>query len=174
MKRAGDGRQMADIDDFIILEEVEHGPAFAGRMFERKYRLPLPEFPHHIVGFYRTADATLVPVCYLHCTDCGDLMLGGGVCADERVMRRMQPDQRAAIRASGGLYLHALKWSMRHFESRCDAIFAFCGDALAERVDRAAGFESTEHGRLLVYYTRPLEANRRRQLVAKAHSFGPF
>lgn len=162
------------IDEFILVEEVENGPAFASELFQRKYRLPVPKFPHHVVAFCRNDDGSCVPACYAHSTDCGDLILGGGACSDDRVLRRMSADQRAAIRAAGGLYLHTLKWSLNHFGPGVRAIFSYCGDALAERVDLAVGFEQTEHPNLLVYWTREVDEKRRRQLIAKAFSFIPF
>jgi hypothetical protein len=162
------------IDDFISVAEVEDDPDFAESLFQRKYRRPVPQFPHHIVAMYRTAEATSVPVCYVHFTDCGDILLGGGACSDDRVLRRMSAAQRDLLRESGGVYRHTLQWSMRHFSARFAAIFGYCGDVLAERTDRAAGFESTPHEHLLVYWTREVDARRRRQMIAKAHSFGAF
>jgi len=165
---------MTHIDEFILIEEVQGGPAFASELFQRKYRLPVPEFPHHVVAFFRNADGSCVPACYVHFTDCGDLILGGGASTDDRVLRRMGAAQRVAVREAGGLYLHTLKWSLRYFGSRVSAIFGYCGDALAERVDLAVGFEPTRHPHLLVYWTRDIDEKKRNQLVAKAHSFEPF
>ena len=34
--------RMPAIDDFIIVTEVDHGPAFAAHIFERKYRAAAP------------------------------------------------------------------------------------------------------------------------------------
>ncbi|HMM65650.1 MAG TPA: hypothetical protein PKC03_01805 [Dokdonella sp.] len=165
---------MSNIDDFIIVNEADRGPAFATPIFQRKYRLPVPEFPHHVIAYHRGDDDMFSVGCYIHFTDCGDILLGGGACTDDRVLRRMSADQRDCVRAAGGLYLHTLKWSLRHFGDRFAAVFGYCGDALAERVDRAAGFESTAHDRLLVYWTREVEPGRKAQMVAKAFSFIPF
>ena len=85
---------MTHIDEFILIEEVQGGPAFASELFQRKYRLPVPEFPHHVVAFFRNADGSCVPACYVHFTDCGDLILGGGASTDDRVLRRMDAAQR--------------------------------------------------------------------------------
>lgn len=165
---------MIDIDDFIIVNEAERGPAFAAAVFQRKYKLPVPEFPHHVIACFHEADDRFSVACYIHFTDCGDILLGGGACTDDRVLRRMSTEQRDCIRASGGLYLHTLKWALRHFGERFSAVFGYCGDALAERVDRAAGFESTQHDHLLVYWTREVDPRLRAQMVAKANSFVPF
>jgi hypothetical protein len=126
------------------------------------------------VAYYRTAEGASLLACYVHFTDCGDILLGGGACVDDRVLRRMSTQQRDAVREAGGIYRHALEWSVRHFSARFAAIFGYCGDALAERIDRAAGFESTPHDHLLVYWTRESDTRRRRQMIAKANSFAPF
>lgn len=162
------------IDDFISVQETEDVPEVAESLFQRKYQRGVPEFPHHVVASFRANEAEMVPVCYVHFTDCGDILLGGGACVDDRVLRRMTLEQRDAVRTAGGVYQHALQWSVRHFALRFAAIFGYCGDALAERIDRAVGFESTPHDHLLVYWTRDSDDRHRRQMIAKANSFAPF
>jgi hypothetical protein len=162
------------IDDFISVHETEDVPDVAESLFQRKYHRPVPQFPHHVIAFHRTDDDALLPACYVHFTDCGDILLGGGACVDDRVLRRMTSVQRDAIRAAGGIYQHALQWAVRHFAPRFASIFGYCGDALAERIDRAAGFQSTSHEHLLVYWTRDIDERRRHQMIEKAHSFAPF
>jgi hypothetical protein len=162
------------IDDFISVRQDEDAPEVADALFRRKYQRSLPDFPHHVVAFHLTAAGEPVPVCYVHFTDCGDILLGGGACTDDRVLRQMTPVQRDAVRAAGGIYQHTLEWSVRHFSPHFGAIFGYCGNALAERIDRAAGFQSTPHAHLLVYWTGQSDARRRRQMIAKAHSFGAF
>ena len=162
------------IDDFISVSEGEDVPAVAELLFQRKYKRAIPDFPHHVVAFYHDADGVSQPVCYVHFTDCGDILLGGGACTDDRVLRKMSAAERDALHAAGGIYQHALRWSVRHFAPRFAAVFGYCGSALAERIDRAVGFQSTPHEHLLVYWTGDADARRRRQMIAKAHSFGAF
>ena len=45
--------RMSSIDDFIIINEADRGPAFADPVFARKYKLSVPDFPHHIVAWYQ-------------------------------------------------------------------------------------------------------------------------
>lgn len=162
------------IDEFIDVREVDDAREVAGDLFARKYRVGVPDFPHHVIAFFRGADGSEVPACYIHFTDCGDILLGGGACTDDRILRRMSEAQRDALRAVGGVYQHALTWAVRHFGQRFAAVFGYCGDPLAARVDLAAGFAWTDHPHLLVYWTRDVDAVRRRQMLAKAHSFGAF
>lgn len=158
----------------IVIEEVEDGQALADAMFRKKYRSPAPDFPHHIIAFATTQGGERMPLAYLHCTDHGEIMLGGGVCVDSRLLRQLPGDTRAAIRSAGGLYRMSLEWSIRYFETRTKAIFGYCGNALAERIDLAAGFRKTGFPHLLVYFTRDLSEQEKQSLVRLAHSLGPF
>lgn len=165
---------MSAIDTFIVTTEVDCGPAFVEPIFQRRYRASAPDSGHHVVGFHRRADGAFTPAAYVHFTDCGDLLLGGGACVDDRVFRQMTAEQRAAVHAAGGLYHHVLAWSVRHFAPRFAAIFGYSGDALAGRVDRAVGFAPTEHEHLLVYWTREVEPSEQSRLIEKANGFAPF
>lgn len=164
----------SELDRFIALREVENGKALADPIFLRRYRTPAPDFPIHVLALYRDDLGTEIPVCYIHFTVQGDLLLGGGACVDDRVLRRMAPDARAAIKQAGGLYQHALTWSVRQLGSRCKAIFGYCGDALAERADLAVGFQRTGHDKLLVYFTQDVSDVERERLIAEANAVGPF
>lgn len=158
----------------IVIEEVVDGQAMADTIFRKKYRMPAPDFPHHVIAFATRPDGRRVPLAYLHCTDLGEIMLGGGVCVDSRELGKLPGESRAAIRAAGGLYRMALEWSMRYFGPRTKAIFGYCGNALAERIDLAAGFSKTPHPHLLVYFTRDLPPQEQHRLIERAHSQGPF
>jgi hypothetical protein len=159
---------------FFQVREVADGRAVAGELFRYRYREQAPDFPHHVVGFWRDPDGVEHPACYIHFTALGEVLLGGGACTDPRLLRRLPPDQRGALRAAGGVYQHCLAQAVQLFAPRYPAIFGYCGDALAERVDRAVGFQPTGHRHLLVYFTRPLPPGERARLVALAHAVGPF
>ena len=162
------------IEDFVVVRVVEDGKPLADPIFQRRYRADAPDFPIHVLAFHRSPDGGEIPLCYIHFTEQGDLLLGGGACVDDRVLRRMSPAAREAIRAAGGLYQHALAWSVRTLGPRTKAIFGFCGDALAERADLAVGFQRTGHDKLLVYFTQDVSPVERERLIAEAHAVGPF
>ena len=165
---------LTTIDRYIVVREVDDGKALADPIFARRYGTAAPDFPHHVLAFCRDAQGMETPVCYIHFTEMGDFLLGGGACVDDRVMRRMQPEARSAIRKVGGLYRYSLSWSLGHFSPSCSAIFGYCGDALAERIDLAVGFQRTVHPHLLVYFTRKVEAADRERMTDQAHAVGPF
>ncbi|MGA7297666.1 MAG: hypothetical protein WBW92_09170 [Rhodanobacteraceae bacterium] len=159
----------------IETREESHLDYSARELFRRRYGSPAPDFPYHVVTWLLNAeDDTGVPACYIHFTAHGDALLGGGACVDPRAMRRMPSGLRQSIKAQGGLYQLSLAWSLQHFSGRFKAVFGYCGDALAERVDRAVGFVDTGHKHLLVYWLDSCDPATRARLIAEAHAVGPF
>lgn len=163
---------MIAINGLTLREE----PALAesvDALFRQRYGTPGPDFPHHVVAWWRDG-AQERPLCYIHFSARGELLLGGGACVDQRALRRLPASLRESIRANGGLYHLSLAWSLRHFRGRFRAVFGYCGDALADRVDRAVGFADTGHQHLLVYWLDAEDAASRARLIAEAHAVGPF
>ena len=165
---AGNG----SLEPGIVVRAVPDA-AIANALFQRRYRQDAPDFPYHVVASW-CYDDNEIPVCYIHFTAQESSLLGGGACVDERAMRRMPASLRAAIRDAGGMYKYTLAWSLRHFAPHFDAVFGYCGDALAERVDLALGFNKTRHRHLLAYWTRKLAPARQQDLIARAHAVGAF
>lgn len=162
------------IDDVLAVREVDDGRAVAGELFLRRYREQAPDFPLHVVAFWKAPDGREHPACYIHFTPQGDLLLGGGACTDDHLLRRIPAEHRAALRAAGGVYHHALARSVDMFASRYKAIFGYCGDPLAGRIDRAVGFRDAGHPHLLVYFTQDSGPAEQAALIAQAHAVGPF
>jgi len=162
------------IDDFIIVTEVDDGPAFAGGLFQRKYGTAAPQFPHHVVAFWKRDDGAFVPASYVHFTDAGDIFLAGGACTDGDVLRAMSSIQRNAVERYGALMLATLRYGFAKWGRRCEAIFTCCGDARALETTPKLGFGETGVPHLLVHWQRELSPARRAELIAKAASFMPF
>lgn len=164
----------APLADYMRFEIVQDAHALVDSMFHRCYRQPAPDYPHHVVVFCRTITGEWQPAAYMHFIEHEDYLLGGGACVDDRVLRRMNADNRKAIAAAGGLYFHALRWALAYLSPRCSAIFGYCGNRLAERIDLAAGFVRTPYPQLLVFFTRPLAAEEQNRLIEAAQKIGPF
>lgn len=157
----------------LVLQEVEHLPPVVDALFRMRYGTSVPDFPHHVVAWLDAGQGRQ-PLCYIHFSAQGEALLGGGACVDQRLLRKLPMQLRRDIRAAGGVYHATLAWAIRHFASRYSAVFGFCGDVLAERVDRAVGFVDTGHEHLLVYWLAALDARERKRLIAAAHAVGPF
>ena len=163
-----------EIEKFITVTEVDEGPAFADGLFQRAYKKPAPDFPHHIVAFYRRADGSQVPVSYVHFTDCGDMFLAGGAATDGNILRSMSAEEQAALNEYGGLMLATLRHGFMLYGPRCEAIFTCCGDPRALETTPKLGFAETGIQYLLVNFMRYPTPRRRREMTAKAASFMPF
>lgn len=157
----------------IVVEEVADGGRIANALFRLRYGADAPDFPHHVIAFWNDG-AARIPLCYVHFTAQGEILLGGGACVDNRALRRLPQDLRVAIRRAGGLYRYSLAWSVRHFAPLFPAIFGYCGDVLAERIDLAVGFGKTRYPRLLVHFTRTLDDAKQRALIEQANAVGAF
>ncbi len=162
------------LDEFITVTEVDCGPVFADPIFKRNYRQSAPDFPHHIVAFYRRADGAFIPASYLHFRPYDEMMLIGGACTHGDIVRAMTPEQQQAVHAAGGLMLQTTRFALAKFGPRCQAVFGHCGDARSWSVLERAGFERTDAGYIVACWTRPLGHALRRELIAKAHAIGPF
>lgn len=165
---------MASIDDFIVVTEVERGPAFAGELFRRKYRAELPDFPHHVVAFVRRPDGAFAAASYCHFTDCGDILLAGGACTDGDVLRALPAEQQQAVAEHGALMLATLRYGFERWGQRFEAVFTCCGDPRALETTPKVGFLETGVQYLLVRWMREVPEARRAQLLAKARTFMPF
>lgn len=163
-------------DDFIVITEVDHGPAFAERIFQRKYRAGAPDFPLHFVAFWRRPDGAFVPVHYTHFTRFGESLLIGGSCTDGEVLRRMSPEQQAAVNDVGGAMYLTVRYALAKLENDTDATFGQCGDERSFSVLQRVGFARVPgYPYLIVRWHRDgIEDWRRRAMIAKADACGMF
>lgn len=165
---------MTDLESFFRVVEVSDGRFFAGPIFERKLGGELPDYGRHLVAFHRVEAFRFTPLGYLNILPHETVALIGGGSTDGRGFAGMPEAQAAAIRASGGVLFHLLRYAFTAMAPDFEAFFGYCGDRRAEEVDLAAGFRHTEYPRLLAHFHRPLDAERRRDLTAAVHALGPF
>ncbi|MBL8521976.1 MAG: hypothetical protein JNK75_15065 [Betaproteobacteria bacterium] len=158
------------VNDLLTVGELESPDAASRELFERLFKAPIPDFPRHVVARYG-ADQALAG--YVHFTPMADFYLCGGMGLDARLYRRMPAAHRERIGAAGGVAEIMLRASFANLRDR-DAIFGYCGDARAMRVDLRAGFERLDHPYLIVHWTRRLPADVQAGRVAAAHALGPF
>ncbi|MBK7331028.1 MAG: hypothetical protein IPI87_00790 [Betaproteobacteria bacterium] len=128
-----------------LVDVVERDDATAARevgpLFRRAFGDELPDFPRHFVLRY-VAGGRPVPLGYYHVTPWEGCYLAGGMVFDERVYRRLPPEHRARIRASGG----AMEFLTRRTHAMLTdalAVFGHVGDPRAERIDLRAGYVHT-------------------------------
>lgn len=161
--------------EFLIISEFDKPEAVVGKLFQRKFGHPIPEWKHDVVAFIRrSADAALIPMSYAKFAPFGSVMLVGGCCTDGRAFAHLDENQKDALGAAGGSMAQLLRYGFTRFSGQCDAYFGYCGDARAWEVDLSAGFEPTGHDKLLVHWHEPLNEQMKRALVAMAVAIGAF
>lgn len=154
-------------------EEVVPQPG-ADELFRRKFGDPLPAYPHHFTATYRDGNGDLHLASYGHVMLHLGMGLGGGSCTDQRVLRLMSADERAAVKSAGGLHFLLIRFIFERFVTHAPVLFAYCGDARAEMVDLRAGFEKTEYSYLLRRVLRPLTDAEVADYTRRAAAIGPF
>jgi hypothetical protein len=164
---------MSELPERLFCTEIAEGHVIAADLFRRKFNSDPPTDPHHLFVMYR-GDNGFVPVAYSHFAPFGDICLVGGSCTDGLAFGHMSPEERDAIRRLDGLYYSLLRYGFERYREDFTAFFGYCGDPRALEVDLRAGFETTEHDKLIKYFPREVHPNVERALVAKAHALGPF
>ncbi len=147
--------------------------ALVGDLFRRVFHHPPPDQPIHFVTFLHSGALGRLAVGYCHFTALQDCYLGGGMCFDERVFRRLSAQERAGIRRLGGIARFTLRSALAHLGDKA-AVFGYVGDKRAERIDRSLGFEPTAYPRLLVHWNRSLPPTESKRLIDKVGAMGPF
>jgi hypothetical protein len=166
------------VSDVINICEVDNAAHFAGELFHRSFRATIPDFPLHYIAQYRgtNADAngaTAPTVGYVHFTKTDDMYLCGGMCIDAPYYRHMQSTARSRIGHAGGIAEIMLRACFQDLTDR-DAIFGYCGDTKAMRVDLRAGFVPTQYQYLIVHWKRQLSLERQQELIEIANAVGAF
>ena len=162
------------IRGFFTITEIDDADFLVGELFRRKFGDPPPDFRRHLVALYRDADGATHLAGYSHMRPFGDVYLSGGSCSNGETIKRMQPHERDAVQAAGGVWYLTLKYAFRKYADCCDAFFGHCGDKRALEVALAAGFVKTEVEPIIVLWHKPLAEVFRRALTAKVVALGPF
>jgi hypothetical protein len=160
--------------DFLFITEVDNANFLITDLFRRKFGHPPPDYPRHIVGFYRDGSENLHVAGYTHMTPFGDVYLSGGSCTNGDAARLMSNEQRDALREAGGLWYFLLKYAFRKYANCCEAFFGHCGVPRALEVALSAGFAKTEFQHVIVHWHKSLVPIHQRALLAKVHALGPF
>jgi hypothetical protein len=152
--------------------EVDDVEQYAGSRFRRCFHHPPPDAPRPFVALV-DADGEERTIGYIHYAKLDDVYLGGGMCIDERVFRRLPNERRDHLKQAGGIAEQMLRHTTASL-ANARAIFGYVGDKRAERVDLRAGFEHTGTEHLIVFWPRPLPVDEQRAIVARVARVGPF
>jgi len=123
---------------------------------------------------YRHDPLRFTPLGYLNILQHKTVALVGGGSVDGRAFADIPAPACREIRDKGGVLFCLLRYAFTEMADDFEAFFGYCGDARAEEVDLQAGFRHTRHPKLLANYHRPLDAQRRDQLLDDVFALGPF
>ncbi len=163
----------APFEDLLITPVID-GPFFINQLFQKKFAHPAPDYGNPIICFYRKDWDHFIPVCYTSFLPHDEVILVGGAMTDGSAFTHMPEELPAAIRRTGGIYYHVLKFAFDHFKDDCEAFFGHAGDRRAYEVDINAGFEPTGYEHLIAHFHKPVSDRRKHFLIEKIHEIGPF
>jgi len=157
-----------------VTGSVTDGPFFIDELFQRKFGGSAPDYGFPAICFYRKSNDHFLPVCYINYMQHDEVMLVGGGMTDGSAFETMPNELAEAIRNSGGIFYHVLKFGFDHFKDHCEAFFGYAGDKRAYEVDLRAGFEPTRYQYLISHFHKPISLERKNFLIEKIHAIGPF
>lgn len=142
-----------------------------GDLFERSFRSAPPEFPAHYVCYCKEQDLVSV-VGYGHCTISSRYYLGGGMCTDNRALRKLAASTRQAIAGRGSVAQFLIE-SIFSMSMDKAAVFSYVGHPVALEIDLRSGFQKTKYRHLIVHWQHgvPTDAE---ALIDEVHAIGPF
>jgi len=152
--------------------EIDDAQAYAGALFARCFRAVPPDFPRHYVARVDVGGEERT-IGYVHYSRLDDVYLCGGMCIDDRVLRRLPSERRARLKAAGGIAEQMLRYTFAEL-AHAKAIFGHVGDKRAGRVVLRAGFRPTEVEHLIVFWPQRMPAIEQRALIERVAKLGPF
>ncbi len=162
------------VSDLLAVIEVTTPLEQAAALFTKSFNADIPQFPHHMVVRYLGGNDVAPPIVgYVHFTATKEAYLCGGMCIDATAYKRMDATHRKRIGEAGGITEIMLRACFHDLTDK-PAIFGYCGDVRAMKVDLRAGFEPTQHPYLIVHWKHALSDSRKAALVADAYAIGAF
>lgn len=153
--------------------EVHDAAPYAGALFERKFRTPIPDFPRHFVLVFQPPGQELRTLAYVHHTAFESGYLAGGLVADGNEFRKLNRQTQDALMRRGGMGQWVMSESCQRLQP-CDAIYAYIGDAKSRDVNLRIGYRLVHAPYLYVLPSKGLAAERIAALTAKVVGLGPF
>ena len=155
-----------------VIEQANASEA-ASALFQRAFKDPVPDFPKHFVLQVGTEDQQTLTLGYVHFTRHHNIYLGGGMCIDSRLLRRLSRAQRQALQRRGGPAFTLLSNAVKQLDDGV-AVFGHVGHQGAYQVDLAVGFKPTNHPHLIVYWLAELSEKQQQETIQLAAEVGPF
>ncbi len=157
----------------IGLIEVADAEPIAGKLFEKSFKAPIPDFPKHFVLVAIDNNKKQLTLGYVHFTKHQNMYLGGGMCVNTTALRQLPKALRKQLNQQGGVAYTMLSEAVKQLDD-CDAVFGYVGHKGAYKIDLAVGFEQTQYQHLIVYWKQPLSFSEQEKIIKEANKVGPF
>lgn len=159
--------------NFIQTIQVDQPSFFVKDLFLNSFGVNPPTYPKHFILFAKGDHGAVYPIGYTNFLYHQEVYLGGGMCIDSHLLRRLPKSVLSELRQAGGVAHFMLNSAIQQLND-CIAIFGYVGNAMAERVDFAVGFVATEYPHVIVYWKQSLPPTQQQILIDKIAQLGPF
>jgi hypothetical protein len=178
---------MDTLSDRLRILEVPNAAALASGLFRECFNqdfpvprdncgLSIPTPPenwHQFVAIYRWPDSTEETVGFCNWIRYRDVYLEGGMCVQRAFYRRLPRDHWKECSERGGLAQMMMQAAAARLND-CTAWFGFVGDKKALAADLRAGYQLTNHDKLIVKWFAPIPEDERGALIDSIAAIGPF
>jgi len=153
--------------------EVEDAAPFAGELFTRVFKQPIPAFPRHFVLVWHPPGEAARTLCYVHHTAFETGYLAGGLVSDGNQFRRLGRETQDELMKKGGMAQWLMAESCRRLQP-CDAVYAYIGDDKSRDVNLRVGYRLVHEPYLYVFPSPSVPEAKLAELTEKVVRLGPF
>lgn len=153
--------------------EVDDAAPYAGPLFQRIFKQPIPDFPRHFVLLYQPPGEDIRTLGYVHHMIFDTGYLAGGLVVDGNEFRKLDKRTQDELMKRGGMGQWVMSESCRMLQP-CDGFYAYIGDDKSRDVNARIGYKLVHPPYLYVFASQGVPAERLDALTAKVVALGPF
>ena len=158
---------------YLRVVEVQDAAPYAGALFLRKFRHPIPDFPRHFVLVFKPPGEEGRTLAYVHHMAFESGYLAGGLVADGNEFRKLKKRTQDALMKRGGMAQWVMSESCARLQP-CDAFYAYIGDEKSRVLNERIGYRILHPPYLYVFPSLGVPEGRLAALAAKVVALGPF
>lgn len=158
---------------YLRVLEVQDAAPYAGALFTRKFRQPIPDFPRHFVLVFQPPGDEIRTLAYVHQMPFESGYLAGGLVSDGNEFRKLTRETQDELMKRGGMAQWVMSESCQRLQP-CDAIYAYIGDDKSRDLNIRIGYRLVHPPYLYVFASEGVPQERLDALTAKVVALGPF
>lgn len=153
--------------------EVQDAAPYAGALFARVFKHPIPDFPRHFVLVFQPPGEETRTLGYVHHMAFESGYLAGGLVVDGNEFRKLTKQTQDELMKRGGMAQWVMAESCQRLQP-CDAFYAYIGDDKSRDVNVRIGYRLVHAPYLYVFPSKKVSEERLAALTAKVVALGPF